>query len=277
MVDVPCQENCPKVRLRKYPLVEEGPLVWIWMGDPEAADSSEIPDTSWLERDQGWEFCTGAYRLEGNYLLMMENLMDLTHIPFLHRDTFNFPPSYARMPVKVETDGDQMEYLRHPTAHYHRSGFLPDDMAADFDDRPYAARSGGRFVSPGMMYGIGEFRLTDPEPGERTEYVTRIPHFLTPETQSTTHYWFFHTRNFAQADKDFTGVLETMIRKGFDEDRAAIKHLQDLHDRDHHDGQEIHFAPDTPTITMRRIVKRLADRAAAGRMPESAEPARAFA
>jgi phenylpropionate dioxygenase-like ring-hydroxylating dioxygenase large terminal subunit len=260
MIEVPCQANCPKVQLRKYPLKEVGPLVWIWMGEPEAADEADIPDTSWLNVDEGWEFCTGSYHLEGNYLLMMENLMDLTHIPFLHQDTFDFPKSYAAEPVTVKTEGHSLTYTREPSDNYHRNGFLPPKLADEFEGRSYDAQSGGKFVFPGMMYGIGGFTLKDAEEGERESYAWHIPHFVTPETEGTTHYWFFHTRNFAQEDKAFSEKLRQVLITGFEEDREAIKLLQAMHHKDHSDYREIHFTPDTPTIGMRKIVKKLAER-----------------
>jgi phenylpropionate dioxygenase-like ring-hydroxylating dioxygenase large terminal subunit len=104
MIEVPCQEHCPRIRLRQYALREIGPLVWIWMGEAEAIAGTEPPSTPWLVSGGDWEFGSGFAHINGNYLLMMENLMDLSHLPFLHRDTFNFPASYARIPAQVETD-----------------------------------------------------------------------------------------------------------------------------------------------------------------------------
>jgi len=43
---VPGQENVPKsARVKTYPLVESGPYVWIWMGDPAGADARSFPTT----------------------------------------------------------------------------------------------------------------------------------------------------------------------------------------------------------------------------------------
>lgn len=256
MIEVPCQEHCPRIRLRQYRLHEAEPLVWIWMGDAEPAEGP--PATPWLGAASGWEYGSGATVINGNYLLMMENLMDLSHLPFLHRDTFNFPPSYARIPVQVETSGAAMRYHRTDIADYHRSGFFPKAMADAFDGRDYAPLSGGEFVVPGMMFGRGELVLKDAQPGERAEYLSRIPHFLTPETQTRTHYWYFHSRNFAQDDKTYTARLVERLTAGFAEDKLAIESVQTLQDADSHPFREVHFGSDKPTVTMRRIVRRLA-------------------
>ena len=44
-VQIPGQDMIPpKLRVRKYPIVESGHLVWIWMGDPARADPALITD-----------------------------------------------------------------------------------------------------------------------------------------------------------------------------------------------------------------------------------------
>jgi hypothetical protein len=109
-----------------------------------------------------------------------------------------------------------------------------------------------------MMFGRGEVVLRDAEAGERSEFLSRTPHFLTPETQTSTHYWFFHSRNFEQSDKAYTERLIARLTKGFSEDKAAIEKVQSLQENDAHPFREVHFGSDKPTVTMRRIVKRLA-------------------
>ena len=260
LIDIPCQTKCPKVQaIRKYPIKEIGPLIWIWMGVSDVGDENEIPDTSWLNKSAGWEFATSSYHIEGNYMLMMENLMDLMHIPFLHQDTFNFPRSYAQMEFEIETKGDEITYLRFPTEQYHRNGLFPDYLADEFEDRNYQGKSGGRFIHPGMMYGIQELRLKDAKEDEREEYIARIPHFVTPETETTCHYWFFYTRNFAQDDSALTEKLKKTLEIGFAEDKEAIYWLQKMQICDKTPYQEINFAADKSTILMRKVIQKLVD------------------
>ena len=89
--------------------------------------------------------------------------------------------------------------------------------------------------------------------------MSRIPHFVTPKTQHTSHYWFFHSHNFSLEDHEFTQRLAKVLEKGFSEDKTAIAWMQDLQIRDGHSYREIHYGTDKPTVAMRRIVKRLAD------------------
>jgi vanillate O-demethylase monooxygenase subunit len=111
IVNVPCQTRCPAVRLRKYPVAERGPLVWIWMGDPDNANEADIPETDCLT-NANWTSMWGRKTLEGNYLLMHENLADLSHLPFLHKNTFGAPGDWASVEVEVKREGDMVHYWR---------------------------------------------------------------------------------------------------------------------------------------------------------------------
>lgn len=257
MIDLPCQSPCPRVSLRKYQTYEVGPLVWIWMGDPARADVGDVPDTSWLDVDQGWEFMAGATRIEGNYLLMMENLMDLSHIPYLHRETFGYSEAYAATKVKVEIAGHSLRYYREDVPAYHRMGFFPPSVTRALDDVAYSSSAGGEFVSPAMMFGRGEIFVKNLSATTQKSYLYRVPHFLTPETQYSTHYWFGHARNFAQSETDYTKALGELLKTGFAEDKVAIEGVQQLLLRDSEPFREVHYRADKPTVSMRRIVQSL--------------------
>ncbi|MGH1505513.1 MAG: Rieske 2Fe-2S domain-containing protein [Acidimicrobiales bacterium] len=75
----------PQLHLRGYPVVERHTLVWVWMGSPEAADPATIPDFSHLDDGAPGTFSKRDWMdLEVDYELMTDNLLDLSHINFLH-------------------------------------------------------------------------------------------------------------------------------------------------------------------------------------------------
>jgi phenylpropionate dioxygenase-like ring-hydroxylating dioxygenase large terminal subunit len=83
---VPTQSQVPAaLKVRSYPVREHGSFVWIWMGDLERADPALLPDISWFT-DPGYlqVRCFGEARC--NYMLLQDNVMDLTHIPYIHGD-----------------------------------------------------------------------------------------------------------------------------------------------------------------------------------------------
>jgi vanillate O-demethylase monooxygenase subunit len=91
-VNVPGQERIPPAaRVRRYEVVEQDHLIWIWMGDEDHADPSVIPRHPWHE-DPGWEYVKDRYPIAANYQLITDNLMDLTHVGYVHARTIAGTP-----------------------------------------------------------------------------------------------------------------------------------------------------------------------------------------
>jgi len=66
--------------VRSYPSVERDQLVWLWMGDPSLADPAKIVDFPYHNDRAHWPNKHAVYPIKGNYMLMVDNLMDLTHL-----------------------------------------------------------------------------------------------------------------------------------------------------------------------------------------------------
>ena len=72
-------------RRKSYPVVERHRAVWMWMGN-EPARPDDIPDFAFLD-DPGFEVISGVTAMAANYLLEIDNLMDLSHLDYLHLAT----------------------------------------------------------------------------------------------------------------------------------------------------------------------------------------------
>lgn len=82
------------MRVRKYPILERHGLLWLWMGDPEAANSDLIPDFSCLV-DPRFKTLKGVIEIEANYELITDNLLDLTHVELVHEGLLSSPAVFA--------------------------------------------------------------------------------------------------------------------------------------------------------------------------------------
>jgi len=94
-VDVPSETPesgfCQKIKLKAYPLVERGGVIWIYMGPPEL--QPPLPE---------WEFATVAAsqsftskRLQQcNWLQAMEGGIDSSHVSFLHSGALERDPLF---------------------------------------------------------------------------------------------------------------------------------------------------------------------------------------
>ncbi len=81
-----------KIRVRSYPVVERDELIWIWMGEPEAADAQLIPPYPYHNDHAEWPHLTHTQRLRCDHRLVIDNLLDLTHLAFVHKGTIGGDP-----------------------------------------------------------------------------------------------------------------------------------------------------------------------------------------
>jgi len=99
--------------VRSYPVEERSGWIWFWPGDPESADSALIPDHEELGLTADGFFSYFGVRLEAssNYLYSFENLVDATHISFLHHGLID-NGHVAAHPYRIEADGTRVSMIR---------------------------------------------------------------------------------------------------------------------------------------------------------------------
>lgn len=86
-IEIPGQDDVgEQYRVTKYPVVEKHNWIWIWMGQA-CPDESLIPPAVGLD-DPDWTLKSGLLDYEANYLLINDNLTDLSHVAFVHAGTF---------------------------------------------------------------------------------------------------------------------------------------------------------------------------------------------
>ena len=102
-VRIPGQKQIPEdARVRSYPAVEKDQLVWVWMGDPAKADVATIADYPYHNDPGKWPNKHDVYPIKANYMLMVDNLMDLTHLGYLHAKTVGGNPA-AHVEAEMKT------------------------------------------------------------------------------------------------------------------------------------------------------------------------------
>ncbi len=85
--EVPGQSKVPPgSAVRSYPVVEKWRWIWIWMGDPAQADEAHIPDFHWND-DPQWVSQGDRFHVGGGYRLLVDNLLDLSHVQYVHAST----------------------------------------------------------------------------------------------------------------------------------------------------------------------------------------------
>jgi vanillate O-demethylase monooxygenase subunit len=254
---IPHQSHIPpRMRVRAYPLVERWGWAWIWLGDPARADPGGIPALEWFGAPE-WRSFHRHYYVKANWELCADNLLDLSHTPFLHPKTVGIP-EMAQVPVETRVEGDRVIQQRIMTQ-VTPSGFVAEwgnfkgriDRVTTVEWTP-AANMSAELVYRDAGNAI-TLRLTNP---------------LTPETEKTTHVWFAWSRNFG-SDSDDDAYAKRFQEQSFAvmaEDLSFMEIQQANIDRDG-TFDPVAIRADATLIQARRVVERLRreEHGAAGR------------
>lgn len=261
LIEVPSQPRCPRgLGVHSYPLIERGPLVWIWMGD-EPADPARLPPADWVASDE-WVCSKGYIHLRGNYVSLHENLLDLTHLTYLHAKTFG-TPDYASARFQAEINESTFALLRDvvPTT-------LPPVWAkpTGMEGYPNAARIvRSEFLAPSLHCVTVRFYDNALPPENRPEFRIRTAHIPTPETHGSTHYFIVHGRDFALDQDWVTQFMHDQLFAAFYEDVDGLERLEKVLEQADENFFEISVASDQASVEMRKYIKARAEAEAAAR------------
>ncbi len=250
---IPCQDQASKRRLHKYPLREIGPFVFIWMGDPDQPDESRFPDLSFLDSPD-FRTIHEAMHIDGNYLLMHENLNDLTHFAFLHKDSFRIGEFFFDLPTQVEKRTKGVWCNRIDKDPERTIVILPPDIQEEVRGKPIERWDGGMSESPGVFNGYAPIFVGDPDSDERQTFKQHIVHYMTPETRTSTHYYWSISNDYALDNDAYYTGLKQHLSNGFAEDKWACDLMQNLLDDDRVDYKEMIIAGDKAGLLFRRVM-----------------------
>jgi phenylpropionate dioxygenase-like ring-hydroxylating dioxygenase large terminal subunit len=239
-VEIPSQDFIPPAaRVRALPVVERFKWIWVWMGDPARADESLIPDTHYLD-DPGWRGIPGYLHYDANYLLITDNLLDFSHLSYVHETTLGGSAKYATARPKVTRLGRSVRVER----------WLIDDAPAPYLQKlktwPGNVDRWNIYdvVLPGVLLmdsGSAPTGTGAPQ-GHRVDAAEFFGcQAVTPETETTSHYFFQQCHGFALDDAVVTESLTASVHAGFLEDKDIILAQQRILELD----------PDTPMLAMR--------------------------
>ena len=208
--------------VKSYPVVDRYRLLWIWMGDPDNADPDTIfPVENFDNPDWGYTD-GGVLDIDCNYLWVCDNLLDPSHVAWVHVTSFagagtddqpldvaktdrgvvvsrwiyGQPPSpyYAEL-VKFDGDCDRLQHYEMclPGIGLNKSIYTP-------------AGTGG------------------PDNGPIDLTLINISYnFMTPIDEDRTRYFWFQHRNTDPHDKAISEKMNDGARMAFEEDRAVLE------------------------------------------------------
>lgn len=223
-VEVPGQEGVPGgLQVPVFPLVERDRLLWIWMGEPEHADPARIPTLAWLD-DPRWGKKPGYIHYDASYLLVVDNLLDFSHLAWVHAKTLGNAGQGTLRPQIDRIDG----------------GLRVSRWSMNDEPAPFHARMGGftgkvdrwncyDWTPPALLImdaGVAPAGAGAREGNRAGAIQFRHLSVQTPETERSTHYFFAHAHDFQPDDPEVTEQIYREVMTAFEEDRAIIEAQQ---------------------------------------------------
>jgi phenylpropionate dioxygenase-like ring-hydroxylating dioxygenase large terminal subunit len=227
---MPSQETInPSACVRAFPVTLKHRFVWVWPGDPALADESKVPDLHWND-DPQWAGDGQLIKVNCDYRLVLDNLMDLTHETYVHGSSIG-QQAVAEAPF-VATHGDRtatvtrlMENIDAPPFWAGQirqaTGYVgkvdrwqiirfeaPCTIAIDVGVAP---------TGTGALTGKGG-------PPDRSQGVNGyVLNTITPETDATCLYFWAFARNYKLADQRLTHELREGVATIFREDEVILE------------------------------------------------------
>ena len=222
-LEVPGQAKIPsKARVPAYPVRERDQLIWVWFGNADQPQPNCEPPAYEFHSNDDYLFEGGAYHYDAPYQLIHDNLLDLSHLGYVHLKTIGGNAGiHMNAELQVRQDGDSVTVLR-----WMPDSDPPPTYAAAW---PFAGRidrwqevefhPSHVCIWTGAM-DAGSGRLDDPQ---REGFHMRGFHGVTPETEHSAHYFWTIATNPHPDMQDTTRLVIDQTAATFEEDKVVIE------------------------------------------------------
>ena len=255
-VEIPGQQRIPpKAEVRSYPLREQDKILWVWIGDESGAVPSCEPPSYPVHNDPRYKYGGGSFHYGAPYQLIHDNLLDLSHLGYVHLKTIGGNPQlHMNAPIQTTGDDDWVKVIRlmidsEPPPTY--SAAWPFKGRIDRWQEVVFHPSHCEIWTGAMDAGAGS--VDDPN---REGFHMRGFHGVTPETAATAHYFWTIATNPHPDKQDVTQLVVDQTAATFEEDRIVIEAQWD--NQRHFPGRkQIDIHVDAGPNRARRIIERL--------------------
>jgi phenylpropionate dioxygenase-like ring-hydroxylating dioxygenase large terminal subunit len=248
----PFSEKIPAAaKVQCWAAIERYDIIWLWGGDPAEADVALIPDFSMIANSVTVKAVHGYTLVEAPYEYATDNLMDLSHIEFVHKGTFAGAGVIFAGKHEVIELGDTLRsnwWMPGVKAPAHTMGIYPPDMVTDhWLDM--------RWDAPASMHL--EIGATPAEAPREAGIIVQQCHIITPASATTAHYFWASTRMHDLNSAEVDGFLLQLFGQAFDdEDKPIIKAAFDnLEGEDFWDAKPLSLGIDAGGTRARRKIE----------------------
>lgn len=219
-------ESIPKrATVRSYPIEDCWGFLWIWMGDAAGADAGAIIDIPNFDNPQWGRTLLGAMPMACNYLYITDNLLDPSHVAWVHLTSF----------AGAGTDNRPLE-LKESDDHVTISRWIPDEPPAPYYapllsfgpncDRKqhYECRIPSTAINMSVYAPVGTGGQDRDLPEEA--FINISYNFITPMDEENSLYFWFQHRNQHAGDRSIDTHMFEGATMAFTEDKKVLEKVQ---------------------------------------------------
>ena len=257
VIEIPGQDKIPPTaKVRRYRAVDRHSWIWLWMGDAESADEDLIPPAVGLD-DPDYILGHGQLDYAAEARLINDNLLDFSHLSFVHPASFGTAPEFADELANIRSvergiryerwmensPGGASRQLNEPLDRYMTYDFLiPGVLVMTGGLFPLGTAKACEFGAPDLSKAIGG--------------VTFTSQAVTPISEKTSRYYFSWGPKRGFGDEAHRDLLMSIAAKAFAEDKTMIEAQQRVLDATP-DPKIMPTAHDRGITMFNRLVERL--------------------
>ncbi|MCE7797569.1 aromatic ring-hydroxylating dioxygenase subunit alpha [Sphingobium sufflavum] len=242
-----------RICVKAYAVEERYNIVWLWMGAPETADPALIPAFDFLSDTEHYAVARGYSHIKANYELLTDNLLDLSHVHYLHSGVHD-EVHFSQFDNKLKVEGDTVWSM------LWRNNYPLNPAKQKMMELPFP-----------IVDGQGHSRWNPPanilvdtaywQQGTSAQDGLRSPsaHLFTPETESTTHYFWASGRTNDIHNEPRTRVTEERMKLLFETEDGPMCEAQQAYlgtETDFLDAKPIILKADAAGVAARRVTRR---------------------
>jgi len=283
---IPGQDYIPaKAVIKGYPVIEKYNFVWVWMGDPALADdTSSIPDIFHIHDSDEWDANIALMEsFPAYYELLNDNFFDLTHAQFVHPETLGGGGlSDVFRAAKAGDVGAVDDTEEGCVFQVMDDKIITEIRILDAQLSPFFHQLMGKFKFgkdnyEGNLDWILSIEWHAPcvtvfkpfikpagAPKEEGFYVSWQTNVVTPETESSCHYFYSVSQNLALGNEQMNKKLFDDFSFAVSQDKVILEgQTQCLSSYDFSPEEmrdRVSFPGDQVTGSCRRVIKKLIDK-----------------
>lgn len=221
-----------RLRTKRFATARKYGAVWIWYGEPDQADISKLPDFSYLDKP-GYTVIHGMMPVKANFRLVIDNLLDLSHAEYIHQNTVGTPGASTAVKATVSVGENQLCVQRKlsnlPPSAVFKSLWNKTERIDQYSNMSWFAPSNLKLnLAITAPNESADFQF-NPDDG----FHFPSAHLLTPQTESSTLYFYAIARNFLIDDEALSQKIRATFVQAFEgEDRPIIEAVQKRLDDD---------------------------------------------